>query len=69
MVFGGIHATLYPEEALRLGNAHSVVRGDGDVVWAEALQACLNGGPASVYEGGKDRIRSFLGNPLGSASQ
>jgi len=45
VVFGGIHATLYPEEALRLGSAHSVVKGDGDVVWAEALKACLKEGP------------------------
>jgi len=29
VVFGGIHATLYPEEALELGGAHSVVKGDG----------------------------------------
>ncbi len=43
VVFGGIHATLYPEEALRLGGAHSVVKGDGDVVWAEALKDCMNG--------------------------
>src|SRR3982751_3449452 len=27
VVFGGIHATLYPEEARELGAAHSVVRG------------------------------------------
>ena len=34
VVFGGIHATLYPEEARELGGAHAVVKGDGDVVWA-----------------------------------
>src|SRR5688500_12549409 len=34
VVFGGIHATLYPEEAYELGGAHAVVRGDGDVVWS-----------------------------------
>src|SRR5881398_242120 len=28
VVFGGIHATLYPEEAQQLGGAHGVVRGD-----------------------------------------
>ena len=33
VVFGGIHATLYPEEAHELGGAHAVVRGDGDVIW------------------------------------
>ena len=33
VVFGGIHATLYPDEARELGGAHAVVRGDGDVIW------------------------------------
>ena len=28
-VFGGIHATLYPEEARELGGAHAVVKGMG----------------------------------------
>jgi len=32
VVYGGIHATLYPEEALELGGAHAVVKGDGDVI-------------------------------------
>ena len=31
VVFGGIHATLYPNEARELGGAHSVVKGDGDL--------------------------------------
>jgi radical SAM superfamily enzyme YgiQ (UPF0313 family) len=51
---------LYPEEALRLGNAHSVVKGDGDVVWADALKDCMKGGPASVYEGGRIESDRFL---------
>jgi radical SAM superfamily enzyme YgiQ (UPF0313 family) len=29
VVYGGIHATLYPDEALRLGGGHAVVKGDG----------------------------------------
>jgi radical SAM superfamily enzyme YgiQ (UPF0313 family) len=37
IVCGGIHATLYPEEALELGGAHAVVKGDGDVVWAKVI--------------------------------
>src|SRR5580698_11609602 len=32
VVYGGIHATLYPEEAKELGGAHVVVKGDGDVI-------------------------------------
>jgi radical SAM superfamily enzyme YgiQ (UPF0313 family) len=35
-VYGGIHATLYPEEAFELGGAHAVVKGDGDIVWAKS---------------------------------
>jgi radical SAM superfamily enzyme YgiQ (UPF0313 family) len=60
VVFGGIHASLYPEEASELGGAHSVVKGDGDVVWAEALKDCLHGNPRSGYEGGKIAAERFL---------
>src|SRR4249920_1462865 len=35
VVYGGIHATLFPEEAFELGAAHAVVKGDGDAAWAE----------------------------------
>ena len=34
VVFGGIHTTLYPDEAFDRGGAHAVVKGDGDVAWA-----------------------------------
>ncbi len=60
VVFGGIHATLYPEEAHDLGSAHSVVKGDGDVVWARALKDCRDGRPELVYEGGRVDADSFL---------
>lgn len=53
VIFGGIHATLYPEEALKLGGAHAVVKGDGDVVWAQVLSDCLRGVSKSIYEGGR----------------
>src|SRR5919112_4923968 len=33
VVFGGIHATLYPDEARTLGEAHAVVSGDGERAW------------------------------------
>ena len=32
VVYGGIHATLYPDEARDVGGAHAVVSGDGDHV-------------------------------------
>jgi radical SAM superfamily enzyme YgiQ (UPF0313 family) len=53
VVFGGIHATLYPDEAHELGGAHAVVRGDGDVVWATVLGDCTEGRPQRVYEAGR----------------
>ncbi len=53
VVFGGIHAGLYPEEAREFGGAHAVVRGDGDVVWGKVVADCLNGGPAPVYDAGQ----------------
>jgi radical SAM superfamily enzyme YgiQ (UPF0313 family) len=53
VVFGGIHATLFPDEAVEHGHAHSVVRGDGDVVWPVAVEDCLAGKPHPVYDGGR----------------
>src|SRR5437868_3086419 len=35
VAFGGIHATLFPEEVHEHGGAHAVVKGDGDVVWSK----------------------------------
>ncbi len=53
VVFGGIHATLFPEEPATHGAAHAVVRGDGDVIWPRVVADCLAGQPAAVYEGGR----------------
>jgi radical SAM superfamily enzyme YgiQ (UPF0313 family) len=60
VIFGGIHATLYPEEAFQLGAAHSVVKGDGDVVWEKALMDCLANNLERVYEGGRIEGNQFL---------
>ena len=60
VVFGGIHATLYPVEAHELGGAHAVVKGDGDVVWAQVLSDCTKGTPVAVYEGGRIDASEFL---------
>src|SRR6266446_4068029 len=60
VVFGGIHATLYPNEAHELGGAHAVVKGDGDVVWAKVLSDCCRGIPQKVYEGGRIEASDFL---------
>ncbi|MES1262419.1 MAG: radical SAM protein [Acidobacteriota bacterium] len=60
VVYGGIHATLYPDEAIELGAAHAVVKGDGDVIWAHALYDCLRGTPKKVYDGGRIDADQFL---------
>jgi radical SAM superfamily enzyme YgiQ (UPF0313 family) len=60
VVFGGIHATLYPEEAHERGGAHAVVKGDGEVVWAEVLADCTRKTPRRIYEGGRVEPGSFL---------
>jgi radical SAM superfamily enzyme YgiQ (UPF0313 family) len=60
VVFGGIHASLYPEEAHELGGAHAVVTGDGEGVWPKVLEDCAAGTPARVYNGGKVRREGFV---------
>ena len=52
VVFGGVHASLFPEEAFQLGAAHSVVAGDGDLVWDQVLADCQRGEPRRSYSGG-----------------
>jgi tRNA A37 methylthiotransferase MiaB len=59
VVFGGIHATLYPDEAHELGGAHAVVKGDGDTIWARVVQDCVNGTPQRVYEAGRIDASQF----------
>jgi len=53
VVFGGIHATLCPEEAHGLGGAHAVVTGDGDLIWARILSDCSHGCLQPYYDGGR----------------
>ena len=60
VVYGGIHATLYPEEALKLGGAHVVVKGDGDVVWAKVIADLVSGTAQQTYDGGKISGDQFL---------
>ena len=60
VVFGGIHATLFPEEAAKEGAAHAVVRGDGDVIWAQVVADCLAAQPRSLYEGGRIEGEQFV---------
>ncbi|HXN23111.1 MAG TPA: radical SAM protein [Candidatus Dormibacteraeota bacterium] len=60
VVFGGIHTSLYPEEAFQLGGAHAVVKGDGDFIWGRVLADCANGLLQQVYEGGRIEAGQFL---------
>jgi radical SAM superfamily enzyme YgiQ (UPF0313 family) len=60
VVFGGIHATLFPEEAREHGAAHSVVRGDGDMVWKRVVADCFAGRLQPVYEGGQIQGDEFV---------
>ena len=53
IVYGGIHATLFPGEAATEGLAHAVVRGDGDLIWPRVVEDCLAGRPSPLYEGGR----------------
>ena len=59
VVFGGIHATLFPEEVRERGAAHSVVSGDGDRIWPDVLADCQRGTPAPQYDGGRIEGEAF----------
>ena len=60
VVFGGIHATLYPDEARDLGGAHAVVSGDGEGVWPEVLADCAAGTLRDRYDGGRIDAERFM---------
>jgi radical SAM superfamily enzyme YgiQ (UPF0313 family) len=60
VIYGGIHATLYPDEARQLGAATSVVLGDGDVIWAQVLDDCAQGAPQATYQAGRIDAGEFL---------
>src|SRR5687768_2057743 len=60
VIYGGIHATLYPDEAHELGGAHAVVKGDGDAVWPGVIGAARQGTLERIYEGGRVEADAFL---------
>jgi len=59
VVFGGIHATLFPEEPGEIGVADSVVRGDGDSIWASVLDDFAAGAHKPLYDGGRVQETDF----------
>jgi radical SAM superfamily enzyme YgiQ (UPF0313 family) len=60
VIFGGIHATLYPDEAHSLGGAHAVVKGDGDAAWPLVLEDAVRGALKPVYEAGRVEADRFV---------
>jgi radical SAM superfamily enzyme YgiQ (UPF0313 family) len=61
VVYGGIHATLFPEEALERGQGHAIVKGDGDVAWGRVVNdILLRGTHEQIYDGGRIEGNEFL---------
>jgi radical SAM superfamily enzyme YgiQ (UPF0313 family) len=60
VIYGGIHATLFPEEPFERGGAHAVVKGDGDIAWGKVVTDCLSGNPETIYDGGRIGGTEFL---------
>ncbi len=60
VIYGGIHATLFPEEALEVGQGHAVVKGDGDVAWGQCVNDFLAGTQKRIYDGGRIEGSQFL---------
>lgn len=60
VVYGGIHATLYPQEAIEMGGAHVVVKGDGDVVWGQVIADLIAGKARQIYDGGRISGEQFV---------
>src|SRR4051794_41278842 len=54
VIYGGIHATLFPEEAFERGQAHAVVKGGGDIAWGKIVSDIPTGPPTQqIYQGGR----------------
>ena len=60
VVYGGIHATLYPDEMFEYGAATAVVKGDGDRAWPQVVTDIVAGTPQRIYEGGRLEGGSML---------
>src|SRR6195952_4935529 len=60
VIYGGIHATPFPEKGFQRGQAHSLVKGDGDVAWGMAVNDSLNGTLQHIYDGGRIEGNQFL---------
>ena len=70
VVYGGIHATLYPDEAREIGrtrtpSSRATATWSGATCWTIATAAR----PSRVYEGGQIGGRALRRGPLGPASR
>ncbi len=52
VIMGGVHTTIFPDEPLRMG-ADSVITGNGDIAWGQAIKDCLDGKLRKCYAGGR----------------
>ena len=66
VVFGGIHATLFPDEVRERGAAHAVVSGDGDLVWRAGACGLRVRSAARTLRRRADRWRPLPAGALGS---
>ena len=69
VVYGGIHATLFPDEVREHGAAHAVVKGDGDLVWPKVVEDCFAGHAAAALRRRPRRRRAVRVGALGSAAE
>jgi len=53
VIYGGIHATLFPDEPREHGAAHAVVTGDGDLIWPTVLADVETRSVRDRYDGGR----------------
>ena len=68
-MFGGIHATLYPDEAHELGGAHAVVKGDGDAGLGDGARRLRRRARRErVYDGGRVEAGELHAGALGPAA-
>ena len=60
VIYGGIHATLYPDEAREQGEGHAIVSGDGDLIWGKVLEDAAAGNLQLFYNGGRVPGDAFI---------
>jgi radical SAM superfamily enzyme YgiQ (UPF0313 family) len=57
VVFGGIHPSIFPEEALLYGD--SVVVGEGEEIWATVVDDFKHNRQQKIYQGGASDFKNF----------